>query len=186
MTSILNLLDQVRSPILQNIPTLHKQRKNLSNPRQEDYTPQVRYSHAGIIDIDKVIDNSAEQIAASQGVEGLGWETSEVTGNNCGCKEAEVLEPVSLRAFAADNLVFGLRGLVLSLGRGRVCRRNRVAYGLVNCLVVLEKLLVSAWRAVVEDIGEGSGVGVWEECNNPGSWDLNIWSGELSQRKEEA
>jgi len=60
LTSILNLLDQVRSPILQNIPTLHKQCKNLSNPRQEDYTPQVRYSHAGIIDIDKVIDNSAE------------------------------------------------------------------------------------------------------------------------------
>ena len=101
-------LQKISSPILQHIPTHNKQRKNLSNARQIRQAPHIRHHLRRIMYINCIIHNPAHQISRRQPVQCLSRETCEIAcEHGCG-EETEVLEPVGLCAFAADDPCFGL------------------------------------------------------------------------------
>lgn len=57
------LLDKVGSSILQNIPTLYEQSKNLCNTREVNHTPDIGQSGAGVVDINEVVHDPAQQVS---------------------------------------------------------------------------------------------------------------------------
>jgi hypothetical protein len=64
-------LQQIRSPLPQNIPALNKQLKNLSYAGQQDHTPQIRHPLSHIVDINEIISPPGEQISARHRFESL-------------------------------------------------------------------------------------------------------------------
>lgn len=124
--------NQVRSPILQCISRLDEKRPNHPNPTDKNNTPQICGGLTCVVDVNDVVDNSRDQVTSSEGVESLSRKTSQISSDNSGSEESEVLKAVSLSAFTADDAIFGC---------------------LVDGLVCLEGFHIGSRRAVVEDLG---------------------------------
>ena len=60
---------QIRSPLPKHIPAHNKQRHHLPHARQEDHTPQIRHPLTRIININKIIHYSTNQIPYTQRIQ---------------------------------------------------------------------------------------------------------------------
>jgi hypothetical protein len=98
-----------KSALPQNVPALHEQCHDQPDAREVCQGSCFRHRLCGMGDVDQVIERSARQISSRQQVEGLSWETGEVSGQDCGSKETEILEPIYLCTLAAVDHCLGLR-----------------------------------------------------------------------------
>jgi len=103
-------LEQVGRTINKSIPRLNKKSHNLNNTAQEDHSPDIRQRWRSVVDINDIVNRSANEVASRKGVESGIWKTGEVASQDCGGKESDVLEAVGLGAFGADDALFSLLG----------------------------------------------------------------------------
>jgi hypothetical protein len=93
---------------INGIPALDEECHNDPNATQEASRSSVSCCFGLVRDVEDIVYDSADQVASTEPVKGIGWYAWDIRCHDRSRKETNVLESVLLSAFSSDDLSLGL------------------------------------------------------------------------------